>query len=448
MKKLNIKSTKRNNKGAMPLTTKIKVQNKLSTFTAVFLSFLTLLGIAALIYFLVAADDLSGKTRGEIIGLIGLLAFLIPLFFKSTDAIDEFLSELILTPKTLTLVYQYKKKKRNEIIPLEDIESVSADLTANIVRQGKTAYLNCQTDVTINKKDGEPIFFDVNPSGGFSFCGYDFLLKLISISYFLPNFKYTVSGDSEFAKDDIKHYERYGKRMSFWQRSKYEIKNTPLIGRIFLVISFLLIIDSVGFMIYINIPTFCTKEEKEFVSYIDEGYRAYQYNSYEISIEKYEKALTMFQDDSTLYYYMALTYKGKGEYKKAVECAKKGIACLNKKSKYYKVHNYKFISNDGIGLYTTLGDCYLQLENYSEAKDAYTYIIDHAKYKYSNAHFYRGICEYYLGDKDGALKDFIEYKSMLEVFFAEEEEREYKYETYSQEDLDIANAWINAAMAL
>ena len=179
MKNLNIKSTKRNNKGAMPLTTKIKVQNKLSTFTAVFLSFLTLLGIAALIYFLVAADDLSGKTRGEIIGLIGLLAFLIPLFFKSTDAIGEFVSELILTPKTLTLVYQYKKKKRNEIIPLEDIESVSADLTANIVRQGKTAYLDCQTNVTINKKDGEPIFFNVNPSGGFSLCGYDFLLKLI-----------------------------------------------------------------------------------------------------------------------------------------------------------------------------------------------------------------------------------------------------------------------------
>ena len=88
------------------------------------------------------------------------------------------------------------------------------------------------------------------------------------------------------------------------------------------------------------------------------------------------------------------------------------------------------------------------MENYSEAKDAYTYIIDHVKYKYSNAHFYRGICEYYLGDKDSALKDFVEYKSMLEVFFAEEEEREYKYKTYSQEDLDRANAWINAAMAL
>lgn len=448
MKNSNIKATKRKNKGAMPLMTKIKVQNKLSTFTAVFLSFLTLLGIAALIYFWVSADDLSGKTRGDIIALIGLLAFLISLFFKSTDAVDEFVSELILTPKTLTLVYQYKKNKRSEIIPLEDIENVSADLTANIVRLSKSTYLECQTDVTINKKDGAPIFFNVNPSGGFSLCGYAFLLKLISISHFLPNFKYTVSGDSEFAKDDIKHYERYGKRMSFWQKSKYEIKKTPLVGKILFAICFLAIIIPLGLMIYTSVPTFCTDEEKEFVSYIDEGYRAYQYKSYEISIEKYEKALTMYQDDSTLYYYMTLTYKGKGEYEKAVECAKKGIACLDKKSKYHKVHNYKFIGNDGIGLYTVLGDCYRQLENYVEAKDAYTYVIDHVKYKYSNAHFYRGICEYYLGDKDGALKDFVEYKSMLEVFFAEEEEREYKYETYSQEDLDRANAWINAAMAL
>lgn len=448
MKNSNIKATKRKNKGVMPLMTKIKVQNKLSTFMAVFLSFLTLLGIAALIYFWVSADDLSGKTRGDIIALIGLLAFLISLFFKSTDAIDEFVSELILTPKTLTLVYQYKKNKRSEIIPLEDIESVSADLSANIVRQGKTAYLDCQTDVTINKKDGAPIFFNVNPSGGFSLCGYAFLLKLISISHFLPNFKYTVSGDSEFAKDDIKHYERYGKRMSFWQRSNYAMKKTPLCGKILFAICFLAIIIPLGLMIYTVVPTFCTDEEKEFVSYIDEGYRAYQYKSYEISIEKYEKALTMYQDDSTLYYYMALTYEGKDKYEKAVECAKKGIACLDKKSKYYKVHNYKFIGNDGIRLYTVLGDCYRQLENYVEAKDAYTYVIDHVKYKYSNAHFYRGICEYYLGDKDGALKDFIEYKSMLEVFFAEEEEREYKYETYSQKDLDRANAWINAAMAL
>ena len=93
MKNSNIKATKRKNKGAMPLMTKIKVQNKLSTFTAVFLSFLTLLGIAALIYFWVSADDLSGKTRGDIIALIGLLAFLISLFFKSTDAVDEIQSE-------------------------------------------------------------------------------------------------------------------------------------------------------------------------------------------------------------------------------------------------------------------------------------------------------------------------------------------------------------------
>lgn len=101
-----------------------------------------------------------------------------------------------------------------------------------------------------------------------------------------------------------------------------------------------------------------------------------------------------------------------------------------------------------IVLYTLLGDCNRKLKNFKEAKQDYTYVVDNVKYQYSNAKFYRGICEYYLGEKYEALNDFTAYKEMLEKFFYDEAKREFKLKTYSQKDLNNINEWIRATMAL
>lgn len=449
MKKSDIKRTnetlKRQLKIFRPI--KIKVQKKFSVLTAIFFSMLTIAGIVGIIYFLIISDDLSAKVRGECVGLIGLLLVLIPLFFQNIDSV-EFLSEIILSPQNLTLVYQFKKMKREEIIPIDTIESFTANLTANTVKQDKFAYLDSRTNITITQKSGDIIKFSVNQSKGFSFCTYDFLLKLISISQFLPNFQYSVKGNSEFAKEDIKHFELYGKRLSFLQRTKFEIKKTPIFQILILFFCFLLFFSSFAYFLYLVIPPFCTAKEKEFVSYIDEGYRAYQYDNYDMAIEKYEKALTIYQDDSSLYYYMAITYEEKKEYENAIKTAKKGLEFLDRKSKFNKVHNFKVNPNNDIKLYTTLGDCNRKLGNFKEAKQDYTYVVENVKYQYSNAKFYRGICEYYLGEKNEALSDFMDYRAILEKFFNDEEEREFKLKTYSQKDLNNVYQWIRATTEL
>lgn len=220
------------------------------------------------------------------------------------------------------------------------------------------------------------------------------------------------------------------------------------VKKIILIFCFLLIFSSLAFTAYIYISPFCTEKEKEFASFIDEGYLAYQHKKYEISLEKYQKALTIYEDDSTLYYYTALTYEKKKEYEKAIETAKEGLKFLNKKSRFYKVHNFKFNLRNDIKLYTLLGDCNRKLERYKEAKEAYSYVIKNVKYKYSDAKFYRGICEYYLREKEEALNDFEAYKAMLERFFTDEAERTFKLETYSQDDLNRACEWIEATINL
>ena len=449
MKKSDIKRTNKTLKRQLKIfrPIKIKVQKKFSILTAIFFSMLTIAGIVGIIYFLIISDDLSTKVKGECIGLIGLMLFIIPLFFQNTDSI-EFLSEIILSPQKLTLVYQLKKTKREEVIPINTIESFTANLTANTVKQDKFAYLDSRTNITITQKSGDIIKFSVNQSKGFSFCTYDFLLKLISISQFLPNFQYSVKSNSEFVKKDIENFERFGKRLSFLQRTKLEMKKTPIFQKLILVVCFLLFFSSFSYFIYLVIPPFCTEEEKEFVSYIDEGYRAYQYDNYEMAIEKYEKALTIYQDDSSLYYYMAIAYEDKKEYENAIKTAKKGLEFLDQKSKFNKVHNFKVDSNNDIKLYTTLGDCNRKIGNFKEAKQNYTYVVDNVKYQYSNAKFYRGICEYYLGEKNEALKDFMDYKTILEKFFNDEEEREFKLKTYSQKDLNNVYQWIRATTEL
>ena len=449
MKKSDIKRTnktlKRQLKNFRPK--KIKVQKKFSMLTAIFFSMLVLAGIIGIIYFLIISDDLNSKVRGECIGLIGLLLFIIPLFFQNIDTV-EFLSEIILSPENLTLVYQLKKTKREEVIPINTIESFTANLTANTVQKDKIAYLDSRTNITITQKSGDIIKFSVNQSKGFSFCTYDFLLKLISISQFLPNFRYSVNSNSEFVKKDIENFERFGKRLSFLQRTKLEMKKTPIFQKLILIVCFLLFFSSFSYFIYLVIPPFCTEKEKEFVNYIDEGYRAYQYNNHDMAIEKYEKALTIYQDDSALYYYMALAYEDKKDYKNAIKTAKKGLEFLDRKSKFSKVHNFKVESNNDIKLYTLLGDCNRKLKKFKEAKQNYTYVVDNVKYQYSNARFYRGICEYYLGEKYEALNDFTAYKEMLEKFFYDEAKREFKLKTYSQKDLNNINEWIKATMAL
>ena len=421
----------------------IKVQSRLSLMAAIIISLFLILIAIGFIYIAHTADYVSSGSKGKIYGFIGFLAFFIPIWFKNAQDEDEYVSELMVDDNSLTLFYKSKNSNRTTTIPLEDINSVHAKLNANYTQTGKSKMLSCETIVTIKTKNNGTIVFIENPTANISFCSYDFMLRLLTISKYLPNFTYTVEGNAEDTKQDISHFAKFGKRLSFFKRAYINYKQYPVGYRILIFFFLIPLVVSIGVLIYLYFPPFLSSSDKEYLSYMEQGYKYYQNDDYENSIAEYDKALNLHDDDSTLYYYKGLSYYYDKQYEKASEEAEKGINVLNKKSAYYRAKNYKFAHND-IGLYSLLGDSEKKLKNYAKAKSAYTYVIDHVKYTYTDVYFERGQCEFYLNEKEAALNDFYKHKQIIEKYLEDQENSEYKdkYPTYTNKDIENINLWI------
>ena len=424
---------------------KIKVQSRLSLVAAVLLSLFFIILCIVFVYIAYTSDFVSSRTKGDIYGFIGTLAIFIPLWLNSAQDDSEYVSDLLLDDKALTIIYTQKNLKRSKIIPIENISSVQAKLNANYVKTGKSTTLFCETTVTIKTKDKNDIVFSENPTASISFCNYSFMLRLLSIAKYLPYFTFKVNGNADDVKQDLKYYSIYGKRLSFFKRQYIIFKKYPIGYRILICLFFIPLIISIGVLIYLYFPPVLSSSDKEYLSYMEQGYKYYQNDDYENSIAEYDKAQNIHDNDSTLYYYKGLSYYYDRQFEKASEEAEKGINVLNKKSAYYRAKNFKLANND-IGLYSLLGDSEKKLKNYSKAKSAYTYVINHVKYTYTDVYFERGQCEFYLNEKESALNDFYKHKQIIEKYLEDQANSEYKdkYPTYSNKDLENINLWIAA----
>lgn len=216
--------------------------------------------------------------------------------------------------------------------------------------------------------------------------------------------------------------------------------------------AYFFIILSIGLALtsfFIGKPGILNQEEKEYMKHLDAGYKCYQNDNYDCAIKEYELAEFMFDNDPVLYYYKALSYKYLKDYEKAIEQAQKALNYNEKDSIYNKAKGFGLIKHD-IGIYDVIGDCYFELKNYYEAKEAYSYIVNHTSYKYSDVYIYRGICEYYLGEKENALNDFNKHKQVIYTYIEDQANSEYKHPnpTYKQKDIDLVNGWIDSAKNL
>lgn len=424
---------------------RIKVQSKLSMITVVIISAIIIAIVGVLAYIVMTSNDVSYHVEGDVFGLIATVAIFIPLWIKNAKSKEEYVSELILEDNTLSLLYKSNTGKRIHQINLDDIIGVKAVLTANDERTGKCAYTSCKTEVSITTKDKNKISFTEDSKYSISFCAYAFLLRLISISQYLPNFQYKIYGNSKLAKKDIDHYVKFGKRISLLKKASYDFKQYPIFLKVVLSLCIVSFIVSIGFSIFLNFPFYVSAADKEYVSYIEQGYKYYQDDLYDKSIQEYDKALTFHDNDSTLYYYRALTYYYNKQYVQAKNEAEKGIACLKQKSVYRNVKHYHFTKSD-IGLYMTLGKSEQNLSNYAEAIKAYDYIIKKGYSKQNGIYLKRGICKYYLNDKSSALEDFCEEKQIIKEYLQEQKYTQYKdlYPMYTEKDLEKTENWINA----
>jgi len=340
--------------------------------------------------------------------------------------------------ENLIIVYSRgKNKTRRKTIKITDIEGVKADMVATQGRRGKYNYLDCTTTVTIKLKDKKSVRFTAD-NDMFSLCAYSFMLRLLKISRYLPNFTYSVTGGADIVKQDIDHFARYGKRMP-------RIKRMPKSSLIVLSIYLGITVMGVGFLLYWSWPwsIFISAQDKQYLSYMEKGRDFYLDDKYDLALAEFDKALQIHNDDYYLYYYKASTYKYDDRCDIAVTEAENGLSLTGEDSVYL------YISGGGnkkhrkeIILYSIIGDCAYKLKQYEKAKNAYTVVAQYSDYKYSYVYFDLGKSEYHMGEKDAALRHFNLHKTMIEEYMKEQENSEYKGSAYDAKDLEKVNNWI------
>ena len=416
---------------------KIKVQSQISPIVLIFALFVIFAILAGLVYLMFhSSSSRSGHGVGE---LVAVLVLLIPLLVQNAVNKEEYVSDIEISNKDLTLIYKQKRKFiGKEVIPIKDIQSFNVVVTSNISSVGRTRYTNTSTFVVIKTVNGE-IEFEEDSSAKFSFCGYSFILNLLKISYYLPNFSYKFRGNAIDVKDDIDYFAIHGRRIPFIKKFKDKWKKMDFGGKFatcFFFFFIFLSLGGLGFIAYLNMPPILSQKEKQFMYYFNNGYNARQNEDYKTALEMFNKAEELYDKDPEIFYQKAYCYEETGDYYKAISVAKEGLNYLNSKSIYKKANKYNFNLHFDLYLYSVIADSNYKIGNYKEAKDAYSYIISNGTNKYY--YFKRGLCEYYLGEYKEAMSDFLTYKAEIEDKTAR------GYQWYSAKDFEKVQKWIDS----
>lgn len=234
---------------------KIKVQSKFTSFAATIFSMLSIFAACCIVFYLVITKDLGTIFVFKALCVVAFLMVIIPVFFSST-ATKEIVTDMTLTPETLSLVYKFKRQKRIETIQLKDIEGVFADIEANQSDPSQTSTIESTTTVSIFKKGGEVVSFTESPNGSFTLCKYAFVLRLLAVSEYLPNFKYRVTGNSEYAKNDINFYAENKNNLSLIRKMNFFAQTSPFFAKIMLFVSFSPVLILLLAIAYLLIDTF------------------------------------------------------------------------------------------------------------------------------------------------------------------------------------------------
>lgn len=432
---------------------KIKVQRQYSIFLSIILLFAIFLLIGVLLYFLFMSEvDLNSKSKSDLHEILWILAFvLVPFIFCSIGNKSEYVSDMIISSEYIELVYKQKQKEiRRTRLSRNDIELF--EVIANIDKRssGRTCYIQSNTIVTIELKDKNQIQFSQDSS--YILCGspYKFILDLIKNSREIPNFKYEINGNYEFAKKDIEHYRIYKKRLSYIEQLKHDYKNQPKFIKILHLILIIVLIGNLCFMGYLCMPAGkLTKDEQEYMKHYNQAIELrINQKQYQEAIYELNKAEEYFSDTAETYLEKAYCYDRLKEYDKAIATANEGLKYIDSKSIYRKYHNFKFMGKKDISLYTLLGKLYKKTNNYEKMKLCYDYVIGNVKYKYTNAYFQRGYAKYYLSEFDSALQDFYKHKEIIQQYINDQREEapEFKHTTliYDENDLINVEKWISA----
>lgn len=421
---------------------KIKVQSRISPFAFV-LGFIIILAIVIFVAkFIIFDHTLSYRTKSNGWELIFTLIFFVPFLFSSLTNNQEYTSHILMSDDSLYLVYKIKNKiTKTKIIALNEIEKFEIEADLNTVYYSRSSYLKAKITTKISLLNNEIITFKNNENEiEFFRCPYQYVLDILKVSSKLPNFSLKLSGNQEFAKENINYFRRFGKKLPFCLAFKYQLKLMPKIAKITLFIGSIIMITSIGMLIYINAPALpLSKAEKQYYKIYEEALKDYKNKNYTDAIQKYEEAQRIINTSSDSYLQKAYCYKKLNKCTYSIKEAKEGLKYTDKQPIYYKANNLKFQRNDKIALYDLIGECSLEIKNYKDAVEAYTYIIKNSKYRFTDAYFNRGQAYYYLRQFNLAKSDFLKHKEIIKGCIEEE-----YCSRYEAKHLKNINLWLDA----
>ena len=427
---------------------KIKVQSRISPIT---FGIISILGIAVLVaFFFLFASDLStasSRIKYDLWCLVALVCMLIGFGFKEVLKNDIYVAKFIFTSGQMQIVY----KKRGKIVKVKTIDlsdilsfSIKADMEYVTLIRGRA--LNVVYTVIINSKTHGLDTFHIEPSKfEWGWCAYQFLLDMISVSKYIPNFSYTVNSKDEEHKRDIDYFKVHGKRLPL--RIK---KSGKAIIFSYVVAGICLIVMVISIFFMLMPDSGMSPENASYIQNFADIDDMRNSGDYKGATERVEYLKTIEPNDYNVYLYEAYIYEVRGQYEKEIESGNKALQLLESgaKSKWDEAFGKTNIfakkvfktGNEGYTrTYDRLATANFQLKRYKEAEAFYTKELEYNTYNFPKAYFYRGICRYYLGNKQGALEDFFKQKEIYDEFF-----KEGIGDRFDQNDLDLVNRWIEA----
>lgn len=427
---------------------KIKVQSRISPIT---FGIVCIFGIGVLIaFFFLFTNDLSttsSRVKYDLICLIGLVATAIGFGFKEVLKNDIYVAEFIFANGQMQIVYKKRDKVVNvKTINLADITNFSIKANMNYIYLTRGRCLNVVYTVIINSKTHGLDTFHIEPSKfELGWCAYQFLLDIISVSKYIPNFSYTVNSEDEEHKKDIDYFKAHGKRLPLSKR-----KHAGLLIFLYTIIGISLLVMGISFFYMFSFSFGMNSENQEYIQNYRDIDDMRNYGDYKGAIERVEYLKTVEPNDYNIYLYEAYIYEVQGQYEKEIKSANKALQLIESGAKsrwdetygndnIFSKYIFKSSNEKYTRTYDRLATANFQLKRYKEAEEFYTKEIKYNTYKFPNAYFYRGVCRYYLGNKQGALEDFFKQREIYDDFM-----KDGIGDRYDQKDYDLVNRWIEA----
>ena len=310
---------------------KIKVQSRISPIT---FGIVCAFGIVVLIAFIyLFANDpstTSNRAKYDLICLIGLVVTVIAFGFKEVLKNDVYVAEFIFANGQMQIVYRKRDKVVNvKTIDLSDITDFTIKANMNYIYLTRGRALNVVYTIVINSKTHGLDTFHVEPSKfTWGWCAYQFLLDMISISKYIPNFSYTVNSEDEEHKRDIDYFKVHGKRLPLSKR-----KHSGLLIFLYTIIGISMIVMGISLFYMFSFSFGTNSENQEYV----QNYRAIDdmrnSGDYKGAIERVEYLKTIEPNDYNVYLYEAYIYEVQGQYEKEIESTNKALQLIESGAK-------------------------------------------------------------------------------------------------------------------